>query len=136
MFFGNNLVTEEPYPEMHQDVFKLFCEIIEITHKPKTPTGELAKNPSGQTFEINEGDIGRYSYRAILDLGLLDVNIHHLFPEDEEVKIISASSDMLIADLGNNRSQYKVGDYMSFNVTYMGALRLLSSDYIDKTVVE
>lgn len=135
LFFGNNLVTEMPYTHMHQDVFKLYCEIIEITNKPKTPIGELAKNPSGEQFEIIEEEMGQYSYRAILDLGLLDINISNLIPDDPEVSMLSASSDMLIVDLGKNKDKYKVGQEMSFNVTYMGALRLLSSDYIEKVVV-
>jgi predicted amino acid racemase len=28
---------------MHDDVFKLYSEIIEITEKPDTPTGELGE---------------------------------------------------------------------------------------------
>lgn len=134
LFFGNNLITGAPYPEMHQDVFKLFCEIIEITHKPRTPIGTLAKNPSGEMFEINEEEIGQYSYRAILDLGLLDIQVHHLFPDDPDIHILSASSDMLVVDLGDNISGYEVGQYLSFRVDYMGALSLLNSDYIDKIV--
>ncbi len=135
LFFGNNLVTEKPYENLYQDVFKLCCEIIAITHKPKTPIGQFAKNPSGEEFEIIEEDLGQYSFRAILDLGLLDININNIAPEDENIKLISASSDMLVIDLGVNPHKYQVGDSVTFCINYMGALSLLSSDYIDKEII-
>ncbi|MFT7035152.1 MAG: putative amino acid racemase [Cyclobacteriaceae bacterium] len=132
LFFGKDLSSEEPMPGMEKDVIKLFAEIIEITEKPKIPNGFLAANPSGETFEIDEQDYGKTSYRAILDLGLLDVAGEYMIPDDPEIKISGASSDMLIVDLGESNEQYKVGDLISFGLEYMGALSLFNSDYIEK----
>ncbi|MGB0431086.1 MAG: alanine racemase [Bacteroidia bacterium] len=135
LFFGNDLVFEQPLEGMEQNVFELFAEIIEITEKPKVPTGNLSPNPSGEEFEINEDDYGKKSYRAIIDLGVLDVsNYKNLIPNDEHVSIIGASSDMLVLDLGKSDWDYQVGDLVSFKVEYMEALRLFSSDYIEKVV--
>ncbi len=135
LYFGNNLVTEQPIPGMKTDVIRLYSEIIEITRKPKVPIGMMAANPSGETFEVDESDYGKYSYRAILDVGLLDISPDYLLPENEGLRIVNASSDMLVLDLGETQSNYKVGDLVSFRLKYMGALRLLNSDYIDKVVV-
>lgn len=135
LFFGLNLFTQEVEPKMEGDVFKLFAEIIEITEKPKVPIGYLDANPSGETFEINEEDYGKTSYRAILDIGLLDVSEDFLIPDDASIKITGASSDMLIVDLGDSSHKYKVGDLISFRLKYMGALGLFNSDYIEKRVV-
>jgi len=135
LFFGVDLFTEEIIDEMHGDVLKLYTEIIEITEKPKVPIGEMTANPSGETFEIDDSEYGKTSYRAILDVGLLDMSPDYLFPEDQNISIINASSDMLIIDLGENESQYQVGDQISFNLKYMGALGLLNSYYIEKEVV-
>lgn len=135
LFFGLNLFTQEVEPEMEGDVFKLFAEIIEITEKPKVPIGYLDANPSGETFEINEEDYGKTSYRAILDIGLLDVSEDFLIPDDASIEITGASSDMLIVDLGDSSHKYKVGDLISFRLKYMGALGLFNSDYIEKRVV-
>lgn len=135
LFFGLNLFTQEVEPEMEGDVFKLFAEIIEITEKPKVPIGFLDANPSGETFEINEEDYGKTSYRAILDIGLLDVSEDFLIPDDASIEITGASSDMLIVDLGDSSHKYKVGDLISFRLKYMGALGLFNSDYIEKRVV-
>ncbi|MCB0578783.1 MAG: alanine/ornithine racemase family PLP-dependent enzyme, partial [Phaeodactylibacter sp.] len=114
---------------------RLYSEIIEITKKPKVPIGMLSTNPSGDAFEVDEKDYGKQSYRAILDIGLLDISPDYLLPDDPSIEIVNASSDMLIVDLGDNPRDYNVGDLLSFKLKYMGALRLLNSDYIEKRVV-
>lgn len=135
LYFGNNLITGEPINGMKPDVIKLFAEIIEITEKPKVPIGYMAENVAGDVFEVNEEDYGKTSYRAILDIGLLDINTDHLIPDDDRLKFVGASSDMVVIDLGNTKRNYQVGGLVSFRLKYMGALSLLSSDYIEKRMV-
>ncbi len=135
LFFGADLVNGGTLPEMHHDVLKLYAEIIEITEKPKVPIGQMEANPSGDTFELKEEDLGKTSHRAILDLGLLDISSDYLVPKDEGLDFVGASSDMLVVDIEENEQNYKVGDLLEFGLKYMGALRLLNSDYIEKKVV-
>jgi predicted amino acid racemase len=134
LYFGLNLNTGEVIDGMKGDVLKLYAEVIELIEKPKVPMGELDANPSGEVFEINEEDYGKTSYRAILDIGLLDISPEFLIPMDEDYEISGASSDMIVIDLGEE-SQYKVGDLVAFKLKYMGALALMNSDYIEKKVV-
>lgn len=136
LFFGADLVSGKTIKGMHDDVFRLFSEIIEITEKPVVPIGELAENPSGDVFEVDESDYGKKSYRAIIDIGLLDISPNYLIPDDPEIEIVNASSDMLILNLGDSAGTYKVGDLISFKLKYMGALGLLNSYYIEKVVSE
>lgn len=135
LFFGNDLVHGNVFEEMESKVIRLFAEIIEITKKPVVPMGSMEENPSGEVFEINEEDYGRTTFRAILDLGLLDISYDYLIPEDEDFEYVGASSDMLVIDLQENPKGYKVGDIIPFDLKYMGALRLLNSAYIGKRVV-
>lgn len=135
LFFGLNLFTNETFENMHNDVFELYTEIIELTEKPMLPSGVLAENPSGESFEVDESLYGKTSHRAILDVGLLDINPRFLIPKEEDVSVIGASSDMLIVELGDNTQNYKVGDVLRFNLRYMGALSVLNSRYIGKEVV-
>ena len=136
LYFGLNLFTMKTVKGMKDDVFKLHAEIIELYEKPKLPTGELAENPSGEVTEIDETLYGKTSYRAIIDIGLLDVSPDFLIPDDTTIEISGASSDMLVIDLGKTRRNYKVGDLVSFKLRYMGALSILNSAYIDKKIVE
>lgn len=135
LYFGLDLVNNTVIPGMEGGVLKLYSEIIEINEKPVVPIGELEANPSGERFEINEEDYGRTSHRAILDIGLLDVSTDYLIPKDESFEFVGASSDMLVIDIGSNEKNYQVGDLIEFDLKYMGALSLLSSNYIEKRVV-
>ncbi len=136
LFFGADLFTGKTLKGMYDNVFELCCQVIEIEEKPAIPSGELQENPSGEMFEIKEEMIGKKSYRAIIDIGLLDVNPDFLTPaEHEDIKIIGASSDMLIIDLGENTSGAQVGTIIKFQVSYMGALGLMNSNYIEKKVI-
>lgn len=135
LFFGLNLFTMKTVKGMRDDVFKLYTEIIELYEKPMVPTGELAENPSGEVLQINEENYGKTSYRAIIDIGLLDISPEFLIPDDPKIEISGASSDMLVIDLGKTRRNYKVGDLISFKLRYMGALSILNSNYIDKKII-
>lgn len=134
LFFGLNLMTGETIEGMKSDIFELFAEIIEITKKPTIPIGELGENPSGDVYEINDEDYGRKSFRAIIDIGLLDISPDYLIPNDDDIEVVNASSDMLIVDLGDTAQSYKVGDLITFKLKYMGALAILNSNYIDKQI--
>ncbi|HLW21105.1 MAG TPA: alanine/ornithine racemase family PLP-dependent enzyme [Cyclobacteriaceae bacterium] len=134
LYFGLDLFEEKVIEGMHGDVFELFAEIIEMQEKPLLPSGTLAANPQGDILEIDRSLYGQSSYRAILDIGLLDVDPKFLIADDGEIEILGASSDMLILDLGKNPMDYKVGDLVKFRLKYMGALAILNSDYIEKRV--
>jgi ornithine racemase len=133
LFLGNNLVTGKPIRGMKTDVFTLHAEIVELTEKPKVPIGELGTNVAGETVEYDEKEIGKTSYRAILDLGLLDVDPKNILP-NKNFEFFGASSDMIILDLGKNRKRYKVGDLIPLHLNYMGLLSILNSNYIEKRV--
>ncbi|MEX2511307.1 MAG: alanine/ornithine racemase family PLP-dependent enzyme [Cyclobacteriaceae bacterium] len=135
LYFGIDLFEEKTIEGMHGDVFELFTEIIEMQEKPLLPTGNLASNPQGTVADIDESLYGKSSFRAILDLGLLDVDPKYLIAEDGQFEILGASSDMLIINLMENPKKYKVGDLVKFRLKYMGALAILNSSYIEKRVV-
>lgn len=135
LYFGADLVGGETFEGMHDDVFKLYAQVIEITEKPKVPIGNLEANPSGETYEIDENDYGQTAERMIVDVGLLDLSTDFVKPVEKGLTISGASSDMLVIELGDDAKNYKVGDFVEFEMKYMGALRLFNSDYIEKRVI-
>ncbi len=135
LYFGTDLVNATIFEGMEHDVIRLYAEIIEITEKPVVPIGSMEANPSGEVFEVKEADYGRTTHRAILDLGLLDINSDYLIPEDKSFEFVGASSDMLVLDIDDNDQGYKVGDLIPFDLKYMGALTLLNSYYIEKRII-
>jgi predicted amino acid racemase len=134
LFLGTDVYNNTTLPNINHDVFRLYSEIIELMEKPIVPIGELGTNVEGNEYEFDEEQIGQRAYRAIIDLGLLDVDVEHITPVDEDISFVGASSDMLVIDLGENKKKYKVGDLLEFSMDYMGTLRVINSKYIDKKV--
>ena len=135
LYFGLDLFTGEVIEGMKPDVFELCAEIIELQEKPMIPVGEYGFNPQGEKMEVDSDLYGKKSFRAILDIGVLDIDPKYLIPKHENLEILGASSDMLVVNLGSEKGEYKVGDLVKFDLKYMGALGLLSSSYISKRTV-
>jgi predicted amino acid racemase len=134
LFLGTDVYNNVPFEEMHQDVFTLYSEIIELIEKPVIPSGEMGQNVEGHSFEFDQDLLGTTTYRAILDMGLLDVGDEHLELIDKSTSFVGASSDMFVVDLGENKAKLKVGDKIEIKMDYMGVLRVINSRYIDKRV--
>ncbi len=135
LFLGTDVYNDSRLEEMESDVFRLYAEIIELYEKPVVPTGEFGTNLEGETFEFDQSNLGETSYRAIVDLGLLDVEMEHIQFVDESLTRAGASSDMIVIDLGKNMANYKVGDLVEFSLDYMGILRIMNSRYIEKKLI-
>lgn len=132
LYMGTNAYENKPYSNMHNDVFKLYAQIIELNEKPYVPSGEMGYNLSGEKIEFDTSQRGEVGLRAIVDIGLLDVEDSHLTLTEEEQEIIGASSDMMVIDLKDNKKDLQVGDFIEFRMDYMGILRIMNSDYIEK----
>lgn len=134
LFLGTDVYNNTKFKKMHSDAFSLFTEIIELTEKSTVPIGEMGTNVEGESFEFDQNNIGETSYRAIIDIGLLDAEIEHIELVDKSLKIAGASSDMIVIDLNKNEKNYMVGDLIEFKLDYMGILRIMNSKYIDKKI--
>ena len=51
------------------------------------PSGEMGTNVEGHAMEFDHDLRGRTTYRAIIDVGLLDVDELHITPLDSSLKI-------------------------------------------------
>lgn len=134
LYFGADLFTGTVISGMREDVFRLEAEIIELSEKPSLPTGEISHNPQGELLELDESKYGKSSIRAIIDIGVLDVDPKYLIMPHSSMEVLGSSSDMIVIDLGSNPLQLKVGDTLEFALKYMGALSLMNSNYVDKRV--
>ncbi len=134
LFLGTDIYNNTKFKKMHSDVFALYSQIIELNEKPVVPIGEMGTNVEGESYDFDQSKIGETSYRAIIDLGLLDADTDHLEFADKSLKFAGASSDMIVIDLGDNKKNYKVGDLIKIKMDYMGALRIINSKYIEKKI--
>jgi predicted amino acid racemase len=134
LFLGTDVYHNKTFKKMEDGVFQLYAEIIELTEKNNVPVGKRGSNVSGENLEFKKEMHSEKSYRAIIDLGLLDVEEKHTRFKNKKLKIVGASSDMIVVDLGRNESNYNVGDLLELEMNYMGLLRIMNSKYIEKRV--
>lgn len=135
LYFGNDIFYNKPIADMKQDVFTLKAEVIEIKEKPSVAEGVQGTNLLGETPEMDMEKLGQESFRAIVDVGVLDVSPDNIRPINEGMEVIGGSSDMIVVDLKENRDRIRLGDVISFRPNYTGVLSLMNSNYVDKHVV-
>lgn len=134
LYLGTDVYNDAKLENMHNDVFRLYAEIIELIDKPVVPVGDMGTNLEGKSFEFDETLRGKKAYRAILDIGLLDVEEKHITLVDESIKVVGASSDMIVVEMADRDHPYSVGDFLEFKLDYMGTLKILNSRYVDKKI--
>ncbi|MHC5310783.1 alanine racemase [Myroides sp. LJL116] len=135
LFMGTNAYDNSDFEKMQQHVFTLHAQIIELTEKPMMPQGEMGLNMNGEKPELDPKWQSSINYRAIIDMGLLDIEPDHITTVDPCIEVVGASSDMIVIDLKDNPNNIKVGDFIAFKMDYMGILRSMNSDYIEKKLV-
>lgn len=119
--------------EMHQDVYTLKAEIVELKDKPTYPVGEMAVDAFGKTPEYTDRGIRK---RAILAVGKVDIgSIEEIFPRLEGVEIVGGSSDHTLLDVEDVKQELKVGDILEFDIDYASMVYLTSSENIKITFV-
>lgn len=74
LFFGTDVYNDSVIKGMYQDVFHLTAEIIEIVEKPMIPAGTSGTNLNGETPVHDDKNRNKTSVRAILDVGVLDID--------------------------------------------------------------
>ncbi|MDR2354979.1 MAG: alanine/ornithine racemase family PLP-dependent enzyme [Clostridiales Family XIII bacterium] len=101
---------------MHQDVFVLQAEVIEVKDKPSYPVGEIMFDAFGLKQEYTDRGVRR---RALLALGRVDYAFpDRIYPKDAGAEVIGASSDHTIVDIADAARDIRVGDIMEFTLCY------------------
>lgn len=137
VFFGISPLDQHQFKSLSVDTFEFCANIIELEKKLKVPDGIISDGNIGHYAAFDEADSSGTSIKAILDFGLLDVDKNDIEFVDEDLKFVGITSDMLVVDIGNNRTingekKYSVGDKIYFKPNYMAVARLLNSKFIDK----
>lgn len=139
-FFGTSPLDNEKFLDLSTNTFNFFGNIIELEEKDIVPDGIISDASIGHTSEFDETNINTKSYKAILDFGLLDVDIDELTLKDSSIDFVGTTSDMTVYDIGknrdaNNNKKYGVGTRICFKPSYMAVARLLNSKFIEKEFV-
>lgn len=107
---------------MHQDVYTLKAEVIEVKDKPSHPVGKISIDAFGHTPEYVDRGIRK---RALLGIGKVDYgSIDEIFPKDNGIEVIGASSDHTILDIEDAERNLEPGDIVSFGINYASIVYL------------
>ena len=111
--------------DMHQDVYTVKAEVIEVKTKPSHPVGEIAVDAFGQKQTYVDRGMRK---RAILALGKVDIGgFDEIFPKEEGIEILGGSSDHTLLDVEDFNRELEVGDILSFGIDYASLVYLTSS---------
>lgn len=130
---GRDPSKDEEISYLERDAITLKAEIIEIKEKPSIPYGDIGKDAFGNVRNFVNNGIRK---RAILALGALEMDENKLYPQDENARIIGATSDHMVVDITDSENQYKIGGVMRFTPRYLSLLRLMNSKYVNKDYKE
>jgi predicted amino acid racemase len=138
-FLGTSPLNNKRFRDLSTNAFRFYGNIIELEKKQAVPEGNISDANIGHVAQIKKNLMNRESHRAIVDFGMLDVDVDNLIPDDRDVKFIGITSDMAVYNLGDNRTltnkpKYKVGDTLCFKPNYMAVARLMASRFIEKVV--
>lgn len=141
VFLGTSPFTGEKFDDLNTDAFEYVANIIEMEKKRVKPEGKIGNASVGHTDnKVSKDKDYNEIYRAVLDFGILDVDVKEIQPKDDKVKFLGTTSDMTVYSLGENISQkskkkkYNVGNSIKFNPSYMAVARLMTSKFVSKRV--
>jgi len=131
-FTGESSLKTKFFP-MYSDVFTIQAEIIELKEKPSYPIGQIDIDAFGQIPSFEDKGM---RLKGILAVGRQDIAFDSLYPNDEKLFIIGASSDHLIIDFTESDMSYQVGDIVTFRLHYGAVLQAFTSKYVTKEYIE
>ena len=131
ILLGNIVCYDIPFEGARTDAFTLNAEIIEVKEKPSLPWGERAPKlpPFGLDPAFKDRGVRK---RALIAVGKQDLSSHYLIPLDPGLEILGDTSDCMIADVSDCKTEYKPGDIVSFRLKYNGVVSAMASAFIEK----
>lgn len=132
LVLGTEPSFETQIPGTVNDAFKLQVQIIEIKDKPSVPQGRIGKDAFGNIPTFVDRGVRK---RMICGIGKQDIDLDTMFPIDEDIIILGGSSDHLILDGTDSKTDYQVGDIVEFRLSYVSMLRAMTSEYVSKKLV-
>jgi ornithine racemase len=130
---GTSPLDGKRFLNLDRGSFVFYSSIVELYRKENTPDGVIGEGNIGHT--ASSKFLRGFSYKAIMDFGMLDTPQEHLIPVDPDVHFVGNSSDMTVYDIGANKKGYRVGDNIAFSLDYLGVANLMGSRFVEKRIV-
>lgn len=133
ILLGTDTSGEADIPYLRRDTMTVEAEVVERVERPCAPDGVIGANAFGERVDLSGSGT---TCRALLALGRQDCPPDKLVPLDRGVKIVTASSDHMIVDVGEAErlcgEQVRPGRVLRFRPLYPAMLACSTSQYVDK----
>jgi len=130
ILLGTDPISQTRIKGLENNAFMLEAEVIESKRKASKPNGIITYDAFGEKPSVkDDGEINR----AILAIGLQDLDIKGCIPNSNEITIIGTTSDHLVVKSENEL--LSIGDLVQFQLTYRALLRLMISPYVAKRYI-
>ncbi len=119
---------------MKTDVCRLKAEIVELKVKPSHPIGNIVVDAFGNTpTYVDRGTRAR----AIVAVGKVDYGSpSEIFPTEDGIEVIGASSDHTILDVEDYKDSLKIGDIVTFDIDYASLVYVTNCPGVSIEIVE
>ncbi len=130
LLVGNDNMVGYHIPNVVENAFKAYAEVIEVQTKPSMPDGELGVDAFFRTPEWSDLGMRR---RAILAMGEMDLATQFIRPTLPGAVVVGATSDHLVVDVTDAES-VQLGDEMEFVMSYTAIAYAWSSAHAEITM--
>jgi len=134
IFLGTSPLNNKKFCNLSTNAFEFDANIVEFKKKERTPDGVIGEGNVGHAQLHTESLEGIKEHKAVVDFGVVDVDINDLKPKDHGVQFVGTTSDLTVYSLGKNPTEYKTDNYLRFSPDYMAVARLMNSRFIEKEV--
>lgn len=136
VFFGTSPFDGKKFRNLSTKAFEFKANIIEFARKDSQPDGVLGDGSVGNVVLNNDSNNHDKVNRAILDFGLVDVDVDDITPVDKNIHFAGTTSDMTVYTIDGEKvkDKYRVGGHISFQPNYMAVARLMNTDFVTKVL--
>jgi len=135
IFLGTSPLTNKKFSNLSTNAFEFDATIVEFEKKERMPDGVIGEGNVGHAELSTQLIEGIQEYKAVLDFGVVDVDINNIKPKDKGAQFVGTTSDLTVYSLGEKPKKYKTGGYLRFSPDYMAVARLMNSKFIEKKIV-
>jgi len=135
IFLGTSPFTGKKFSNLSTNAFEFCGDIVELEKKEKNPDGVIGNGNVGHVKKHQDSDNIDHEYKAVLDFGVVDVDIKDITSKDISAHFVGTTSDLTVYGLGLKSNKYEVGDSLKFNPDYMAVARLMNSKFVEKEIL-
>ena len=135
IFLGTSPLMNKKFANLSTNAFEFYTNIVELEKKEKIPDGVIGEGNVGHAELPEKLSEDSQEYKAVVDFGVVDVDVSDLIPKEPSVRFVGTTSDLTVYSLGSNPKNYLTGKYLRFSPDYMAVARLMNSKYVRKEIV-